>query len=172
MDNRIDFVAVETDQHIESVAQLADQIWHQHFTPIIGLAQVDYMLDKFQSVVAISQQIAREKFHYFLIQQQHNDVGYTGYKFSDNILFLSKLYLLASVRQQGLGRAALEFISDNARKAQASSIRLTVNRYNDATIKTYQHCGFKIVDEVIADIGNGFKMDDYVMEKKILDSRP
>ena len=31
------------------IAQLADAIWREHYIPIIGKPQIDYMLDKYQS---------------------------------------------------------------------------------------------------------------------------
>ena len=42
---------------------------------------------------------------------------------------------------------------------------LTVNKYNEHAIDVYKHYGFKIVDSVVTDIGNGFVMDDYIMYK-------
>ena len=42
-----------TDQHeIAAVSALAEEIWRQHFIPIIGEAQVKYMLAKFQSMLS------------------------------------------------------------------------------------------------------------------------
>ncbi len=161
------FIPVTTHPQIEDVATLAQQIWQQHFTPIIGSAQVAYMLDKFQSTKAISHQIDHEQFLYYLLKRNGIAVGYTGFKLHNDLLFLSKLYIHADYRRQGVGRAAIEFITSKAKKAGASFIRLTVNRHNLVTIKAYKRCGFVIADEVVADIGNGFVMDDYVMEKVI-----
>ena len=48
-----------------------------------------------------------------------------------------------------------------------SSLWLTVNRYNTHTISWYKYHGFEIIDEVKKDIGEGFFMDDYIIEKSI-----
>ena len=48
-----------------------------------------------------------------------------------------------------------------------NKIRLTVNKYNQYTIDAYNKWGFKTVDSVVTDIGNGFVMDDYIMEYEI-----
>ena len=37
---------VERPEQIAAVAELAEEIWTQHYTPIIGPAQVLYMLEK------------------------------------------------------------------------------------------------------------------------------
>ena len=47
-------IPVSNIELIYSVTAVADEIWHQHFVPIIGEEQVDYMLDKFLSPDAFS----------------------------------------------------------------------------------------------------------------------
>ena len=44
----LQITSVKGKKQIAELAWLADIIWHEHFTPIIGEAQVAYMLDKFQ----------------------------------------------------------------------------------------------------------------------------
>ena len=44
---------------------------------------------------------------------------------------------------------------------------LTVNKHNDLGIRAYKAKGFETIDAVETDIGNGFIMDDYIMEKKV-----
>jgi len=46
-----------------------------------------------------------------------------------------------------------------------SSIWLTVNKFNDDTLAWYKRRGFMAVGNVKKDIGDGFFMDDYLMEK-------
>ena len=52
------FVAVETDEDQEKLAKLADEIWHEYWPAIIGDAQTDYMVEKFQSLEAIKRDMA------------------------------------------------------------------------------------------------------------------
>jgi ribosomal protein S18 acetylase RimI-like enzyme len=47
------------------------------------------------------------------------------------------------------------------------TIWLTCNRNNTESLAVYEHLGFKKVREEVADIGNGFVMDDYIMEYEI-----
>ena len=47
------------------IAALADEIWREHYTPIIGEAQVDYMLKKFQSAEQICEDIKCNDYIYF-----------------------------------------------------------------------------------------------------------
>ena len=155
---------VSTEAQIETVARLAFEIWNQHFTPIIGEAQVDYMVEKFQSKRAISEQI-EQGYSYYLIRTDGDYIGYTGICPKDDELFLSKLYLRASQRGKGYGRKVVEFLEDLARDKGLGKITLTVNKNNTDTIKAYEKFGFVNLGVLVQDIGNGFVMDDYKMEK-------
>ena len=41
--------SAKEDNDIKTIVKLADEIWNQHYLPIIGKEQVDYMLGKNQS---------------------------------------------------------------------------------------------------------------------------
>ncbi len=49
---------VRSREQIGDVVNLAREIWTDHYVPIIGREQVDYMLEKFQSEKAIATQLA------------------------------------------------------------------------------------------------------------------
>ncbi|MCW8851443.1 MAG: GNAT family N-acetyltransferase [Gammaproteobacteria bacterium] len=158
--------AVTTKQQIEIVATLADEIWREHFTSIIGRAQVDYMLEEFQSERAICEQV-RNGFLYYLIKSNNSDVGYFGVQPKGDYLLLSKFYIRSAERGKGLGRKALMFIENLAVEKGVARVTLTVNKYNSDTIEAYKKLGFQITGSMVQDIGNGFVMDDYRMEKAI-----
>ena len=157
---------VSDNNQIEIIAGLAFEIWNEHFTPIIGKAQVDYMLEKFQSKKAITEQI-KNGFLYFLIENNHDHIGYIGVLTKEKQLFLSKLYIASAERGKGYGRAAIEFLEKLAIEKGLSKISLTVNRNNSATIKTYKKLGFENNGSIVQDIGKDFVMDDYIMEKDV-----
>ena len=156
--------AVSDNNQIEIIEALAEEIWHEHFTAIIGKAQVDYMLAKFQSKKAITEQV-KNGFLYFLIKRNDRPVGYIGVQPKESQLFLSKLYITSAERGRGLGRKAIASVEKLARDLGASKISLTVNKYNLDTIEAYKRFGFQITGSLVQDIGNGFVMDDYRMEK-------
>ncbi|MCI6926375.1 MAG: GNAT family N-acetyltransferase [Butyricicoccus porcorum] len=152
-----------TDTEIETLAALADEIWHEFFPGIISDAQVDYMVEKFQSAPAMRQQIA-EGYRYYLVYTGAELIGYTGVHPEEELLFLSKLYLKKQHRGHGYGRKMIEFVAGLARELGKSGVYLTVNRYNENTIAVYHATGFETVRTQVADIGNGYVMDDYVMQ--------
>ncbi len=160
------FIAVSTERQIEIVVSLAREIWAEHYIPIIGKAQVDYMLERFQSKQAVSQQIKRGLL-YFLIQEDSECIGYIAVHPKGRELFLSKIYIKSSRRGKGYGRKAVQFAETLAKKRKLNKIVLTVNKNNVNSIKAYEKFGFKNVGSIIQDIGNGFVMDDYKMEKSV-----
>lgn len=157
-----------TQQNIDILVELARRIWVEYFTGIITAGQVEYMLQKFQSKQAITEQL-NNTYEYFLVQA-HSSVGYIGIKPEPEKekLFISKFYLENSARGRGYSRAMLGFIEEQAKHYSLSSLYLTVNRDNDLAIGVYEHLGFLKTGEQLAPIGNGFVMDDFIFEKQVL----
>lgn len=156
-------IHIKTAQPIDAhaLAELAHIIWKEHYTSILGEEQVQYMLETIQSEPAIQQDLEKGKI-YWLVQEDGQDVGYVSYELEENTLFLSKFYLTEAARGKGLGRLLFEKLKEIAADQSKQSIELTVNKYNTPTIMAYQKMGFEQIREQVADIGNGFVMDDYV----------
>ena len=64
---------------------------------------------------------------------------------------------------KGLGKKALHFLKENVAESRDHRIILNVNIKNPA-IKIYESQGFVIFHKEAFDIGNGYVMDDYLME--------
>lgn len=147
-----------TADEIEKLSSLAYQIWRECFPGMISNEQVEYMLEKFQSVKAITEQMQNGYEYYFLIYDGEA-AGYTGIKKDKDGVFLSKIYVIDRFRGKGIASAAVSRIAEIGKP-----ITLTVNRGNLRAINAYQKLGFVKIREQKADIGSGFIMDDYVMQ--------
>lgn len=159
-------VRVSSPQQVKALAGLASRIWHEYFVRIISPQQIDYMLEKFQSEAALTAQL-REGYEYYFLLCDGIGAGYFGIRPQDGRLFLSKLYVDADFRGRGLSSVAFDFMEGLCRERGLSSIWLTVNRHNDHTVGVYLHRGFRVVEEKVADIGAGFVMDDFIMERAL-----
>lgn len=152
---------------LAEIAELACEIWNECFTDIISQGQIDYMVEKFQSLKAMENQVRDENYIYFGVYADGKLAGYFGVKPEENKLFLSKLYLHKDFRGQGIATKMLEKIFEYGRSLGKKSVYLTVNKYNKQAIDVYNAKNFKIIDSVVTDIGKGFVMDDYVFEYEL-----
>ncbi len=159
-------VPVRPEQAAE-LAALAKPIWEEHFTPIIGAAQVAYMLEKFQSERELREQMELEGYRYYFFLWDGEKAGYMGLRCDADALFLSKLYLKKEFRGRKISRAALKFMQDVCRRENLGKIWLTCNKYNSNSLAVYRALGFVTARSQVSDIGGGFAMDDYVLERRV-----
>lgn len=161
--------ALKIDQ-LPIVIDLTKKIWPVAYGEILSKAQLDYMIDKFYNETALREQI-EIKGHVFYLAQDENEkyVGFVSYEINSepNKTKIHKIYVLPETQGTGLGRQFFELVKEKAIENNQKAIFLNVNKYNNA-IHFYTKLGFtKVKDEVI-DIGNGYVMDDYVMEVNIM----
>jgi len=164
---------VRTREQISDVVNLAREIWTEHYVPIIGQEQVDYMLGKFQSDSAIAAQLA-DGYEYYTVSREGTLMGYMAIVADEGTgsAMISKIYVRESARGHGFGRAMLEFAEDLCRERRIGALWLTVNKNNSRSLAWYMQAGFENVGSTVQDIGGGFVMDDYRMEKTVDQQSP
>lgn len=183
------FKEVRSDKDIQRLASMADEIWHEYWPAIIGTAQTDYMVETFQSVEALTNDIRHHGYRYWILEDaEGNPKGFTGAvverrdatasedsashstvvdeRWPDR-LFISKIYLYAAERGQHYASRVIEFYEQLCFDEGLSALYLTVNRSNKLGIRAYEGRGFLNIEETDTDIGGGFVMTDYVMAKEI-----
>lgn len=156
-----------TERQLEELATLANEIWHEYFVEILSPQQIDYMVEKFQSKQAQEKAIYEDGYTYFLYEGKKL-LGYCGVRPEDERMFLSKLYLHKEQRGKGLSSLLLSRAIDYTKELGKTAIYLTCNKYNTHSLDVYHAKGFYQIDAVKTDIGNGFIMDDYVLQKDIV----
>lgn len=162
----LNFLEVKTEEQVGVVARLAENIWMEHYLSILGVEQIVYMIKKFQSVQAISAQITGG-YRYFIFEFDGAQVGYMGFKDEMTSLFLSKLYVEKRYRGNGIATAAVNFLEEYCKENGIDNIRLTVNKNNKDSILAYTKLNFVTVRSQTEPIGEGFVMDDFVMEHRV-----
>lgn len=160
------------ERGIRAMSALATRIVREHFDPIIGTEQNDYMIERFQTPEAIAAQIEEGYEYYFVFppkdEQREGSVRPIGFLAvhaqGDGELYLSKFYLLKEERGKGYARSMMRLVTQRARKLGCDHVTLNVNRNNYQAILAYEHLGFQKVGERCTDIGDGYVMDDFVYE--------
>jgi len=159
-----------TAAELPTVIDLAHRIWPRYYPSIISPAQIDYMLSVWYNLSTMQSEVASQKVSYALIESATTPIGYLGYETQPDspVLFLSKLYLLPEHHGQGHGRLALDWLQHQALATGHTGLRLRVNKHNAPAIRAYLRAGFHFAEDICSDIGNGFVMDDFVMEKNLI----
>lgn len=160
----IEFIKAEV-KDIEPIRELAEKSWRAGYASILSAQQIDYMLAEMYSVAAITLQFNNPNYHYYLINDEEKPVGFLGFEnqYETSTTKLHRLYLIPESKGKGIGKAALIFLKETVGVSGDTKIILNVNKNNPAK-SIYEYQGFRVYDEVVNDIGNGFVMDDYLME--------
>jgi diamine N-acetyltransferase len=152
-----------------TLAQLAETIWRAHYSKIISSAQIDYMLAGRYTPEKLRPYLNADDRWLMLLRVDNQAVGYCSYALTKDPreMKLEQLYLLQELQGQGLGRMLLRHVEEQARVRDRRTLVLQVNKRNDIAVAFYRKAGFTVREEAMFDIGNGFVMDDYVMEKSL-----
>ena len=155
----------------EIVASLARRIWAEAYSAIISQAQIEHMLNQRFERSVLAHELGGTRSRYWLAKCGQDAVGYASLQLERDVrgFKIQQLYVCQSVQRSGLGRALLktmisEIVARGGRKAW-----LTVNRKNARAIEFYERNGFDNAGKMITDIGGGFVMDDFVMEKNLVE---
>ena len=163
MTDFLDIRFLETSNDFRQLEPFAASIWEQHYTPIIGADQVAFMLDKYQSAKAMSDQFSAG-YKYAVVICGDQKAGYFAYDSkAEKEVFISKLYIHKDFRRRGLGKYILDFIAKEARSLGCTAMTLSVNKDNSDSIQFYTAYGFLTIKAQKVAIGEGYYMDDYVM---------
>ena len=154
---------------LPAIAELAAKIWREHYPGIITHAQIDYMLARGYDIEVMRREIELEDIHYDLCIVGNETAGFISYGPGPQPgeLKVHKLYLFGSYHGRGLGRLMLQHALTYTAENGCHTVVLNVNKYNGKAIAMYKRNGFAIREAVMVDIGHGFVMDDYVMERRI-----
>jgi len=154
-----------TDEDITLIRELSLQVWPQTYAAILSKEQIDYMLDMMYSEASLHKQL-QDDHQFVIVYNAGVPVGFASYSQPEPTVFkLHKIYVVPGQQGKGTGRFIIEKIISEIREEGARTLLLNVNRNNVAR-HFYEKLGFSVIGEEDIDIGNGFFMNDYIMEKQ------
>jgi diamine N-acetyltransferase len=158
-----------TEADFSAVAALADVIWRGHYSSMISMAQIDYMLGGRYAPERLHAYVGSDVRWMWVLRVDAAPVGYCSCSLDESVdaMKLEQLYLLAEHKGRGLGGQMLRHVETHTRRQGRARLYLTVNKGNAVPIAIYRKSGFAIREEAVFDIGGGYVMDDYVMEKRL-----
>lgn len=144
------------------IRELTFNIWPQTYMPILGEAQVTYMLDTMYTPAVLEKQM-QDGQQYLLCYDDDRPVAFASYSpLAQHVYKLNKIYVLPLMQGKGIGAFIIDHIKTCLREKNALVLELNVNRYNSAK-NFYEKLGFTVHREEDIDIGNGYFMNDYVL---------
>lgn len=159
-------IRTAAEKDIPLIRRLAVAIWPVTYGAILTSAQLQYMLELIYSEHALQKQM-HEGHQFLIVEEEGKAVAFADYsELKDSVYKLNKIYVLPQQQGKGTGKFLLESVIGEVKKLKASSLWLNVNRHNKAK-QFYERLGFIVISEEDIDIGEGFFMNDYVMEKKL-----
>ena len=153
---------------IPLIRELCFKIWPQTYSSLLSKDQLEYMLELMYSENSLTKQMTEDGFPFIIVNDGDAPVGFASYgKLEEGIYKLQKLYVLPSQQGKGTGKFVIDYIIGAIKVAGATSLRLQVHKENKAKA-FYEKLGFAVILEFKFDIGHGYVMDDYLMEKKLI----
>lgn len=159
--NRLSLDPAEPDD-LPGIAALAESIWWRCYPPIIGSAQVHYMLGRGYALPAL-REAQQNGTRFSLLRIVGVPIGFSAWRHESDMAFLDKLYLDPSFHGKGLGHWLIDASCRQMAVEGLDQVRLRVNRHNHPAIRAYERAGFFVSGSDCQPIGNGFVMDDYLM---------
>lgn len=152
------------------IQRIAHATWPTTFGEILSSTQIQYMLDWMYSIPSLQEQVETKGHRFLLAREEEKVLGFLSYEHSylgKPTTKIHKIYVLPATQGKGIGRVLLEKAAQKAREAGNTSLSLNVNRYNKA-LEFYKKLGFALIEQEDITIGQGFLMEDYVLEKQLL----
>ncbi len=161
-------ISEATVEDLPIIRRIAYETWPVAYGKILAQDQLDYMLEKFYSDETLYNNMINNGHRFLLVSANREYLGFASYEHryeQRQVTRLHKLYVLPSAQGKGAGKLLLTEVERLAQLHQAQVVSLNVNRFNKA-YDFYLKSGYKNVGEIDIQIGNGFLMEDYMMEKK------
>jgi len=147
------------------IRDMAYEIWPETYSQILSKDQLEYMLGLFYNEQKLKTEI-EQGVEFILIYEDVQPAGFAAFsKTEPEVYKLHKIYVLPSQQGKGTGRFIIDGLIKTMKQNGATTLQLNVNRHNNAKM-FYEKLGFLVIREEDVDIGNGYFMNDYVMEKK------
>ncbi|EIA08006.1 GNAT family N-acetyltransferase [Flavobacterium frigoris] len=162
-------VSIASANDYKIIQEIAYQTWPETYGAILSKEQLEFMLDAFYSVSALNDNVVSKGHHFLLAKEDDVVLGFASYEHNyqrNNRTRIHKIYVLPKTQGKGIGNTLISHIEKLGIENKSTALSLNVNRFNSA-YTFYQKKGFVVIEEVNIEIGHGYLMEDYVMEKQL-----
>lgn len=162
-------ITIQPTSNYKAIQDIAGKTWPVTYGAILSSEQIQYMFSMMYDLEALKNQAETKNHHFIIAEEEGNFLGFASYEFdyhNQPKAKIHKIYILPETQGSGIGKKLIHYIAEKAKASQQEFLLLNVNRFNDA-LHFYTKIGFEKVGEEDINIGNGYVMEDYIMEKKL-----
>lgn len=162
-------ITIQPTSNYKAIQDIAGKTWPVTYGAILSSEQIQYMFSMMYDLEALKNQAETKNHHFIIAEEEGNFLGFASYEFdyhNQPKAKIHKIYILPETQGSGIGKKLIHYIAEKAKASQQEFLSLNVNRFNDA-LHFYTKIGFEKIGEEDINIGNGYVMEDYIMEKKL-----
>lgn len=126
---------------IERLGKILRPLIIEYYSKYIIEQGVEELI-KFSTDELLQKEIKSKRYCYYLIEQDEKNIGFIEMHRQEDMLHISRFYLLRRYRKKGIGTATLELIKQLARKETYQSLKICVHEENKRLTKTVKKWGF------------------------------
>ncbi len=156
-----------TAAQIPEVAELARTVWQATYRDIISQAQIDQMLAERYASESLEAYLDADDRWFEVALLDERLAGFCACERYGDEYKLDKLYIHPQAQRRGVGARLIASAAGRGKTLGYPAMILAVNKRNAQAIAAYRKHGFSVRESVCVDIGNGFVMDDFIMEKSL-----
>jgi len=152
---------------LSQISDLAHAIWRDYYLGIISGPQIEFMLMTDYSLDQLEKDRAAGT-NFLILKENTQLIGFAAFRtLNPSAVKLDKLYLARQHHGKGFGQRLLLHIEQLATGCGATTAFLNVNKHNVRAITAYRRAGYSHHRSILAPIGHGFFVDDYVLQKQL-----
>lgn len=154
-------------KELNIIQKIVFETWPVAYGEILSEAQLNYMLDKFYNLASLEKTI-EEGHRYFVYFENEIPLGFLGVQagLKPDSMKIHKLYVLPQNQGKNIGFKLFQHAENLTKLMNLKRLFLNVNRFNKAK-QFYEKLGMNVCKVEDIDIGSGYLMEDFVMEKEI-----
>ena len=165
-------IKVAGKKDLASIRRLAEKIWPATYADILNAGQINYMMGQIYSMDSLLKQMVEHQHIFLILEYDARPAGFASYSLypEEKKGKLQKIYVDPALQGKGLGQFLLKDVEERVKATGCHTLHLNVNRHNKAR-SFYEKQGFVVIRNEDIDIGNGFFMNDYVMQRSLVNSK-
>mgnify|MGYP000846734198 FL=1 len=152
---------------VELIQTMAQEVFPYTYKNMLTEKQIKYMMEMMYSNEVLQKKIKTQSESYYIASKENTPCGYLSFeRLESDYFYIQKIYILPKYQGAQCGsflfKSAMEIFRNECNST--FKVGLNMNKDNVNALKFYQKQGMNIIGSRKHPIGNGYYMDDYILE--------